>query len=331
MPALAEVGIKYKIEPFIGEGTRRVLYKKGHFFSKFFGLCKGFIKRWGALLFTVPFYDYVFIHREAAPIGPPVFEWIIAKLYGKKVIYDFDDAIWIPNTSSANYFANWFKAFWKVKYICKWAYKVVGGNVYLCNYARQFNKNVVHIPTCIDTEKYQPRSTPRHPSELTVGWTGSHSTLKYIDKIIPAINKLQETVDFKFIVIADKSPLLTLKNWQFVPWNIDSETEDLLRFDVGVMPLEPDAWSEGKCGFKLIQYFACGIPAIASPVGVNKTIIEQGCNGYLCTSEEEWIAALSDLVMNEHRRIEWGKRGRDKVVSVFSTKSNAAQFLSLFS
>ena len=331
LPELTASGISYRIEPFFDQGTGRILYKEGYFFLKLLGLCKGFIKRWWVLIFILPFYDYVFIHREAAPVGPPVFEWIIAKFFRKKVIYDFDDAIWIPNTSAANHFANWFKAFWKVKRICGWAYKVVGGNDYLCNYAKQFNKNVVKIPTCIDTEKYHPRPTPFSAAELVVGWTGSHSTIKYLDQIVPVIDEVQKTFDFKFTIIADKKPLLTLKKWQFIPWNIDTEIEDLMKLDIGVMPLVPDAWSEGKCGFKLIQYLALGIPAVASPVGVNKTIIEQDCNGYLCKSGEEWIAALSELVKDEQKRIEWGKRGREKVLKEFSIQSNIENFLSLFS
>ena len=108
----------------------------------------------------------------------------------------------------------------------------------------------------------------------------SHSTLQYLDNIVSIIKELQEEIDFTFLVIADKNPELPLKDFQFVPWAAATEIQDLLRMDIGSMPLQADTWSEGKCGFKLIQYLSLAIPALASPVGVNKVIIQEGINGY---------------------------------------------------
>lgn len=247
------------------------------------------------------------------------------------MIYDFDDAIWIPNTSSANYFTNWFKAFWKVKYICRWAYKITPGNEYLSDYAKRFNQNIIKIPTCINTETYRPGSNQHSDARLNVGWTGSHSTLKYLDEIIPVINELQQSFDFNFLVIADKKPVLSLKSWEFIPWNLDSETEDLLRLDIGVMPLTEDQWSEGKCGFKLIQYFACGIPAVASPVGVNKIIIDEAVNGFLCDSNQGWKASLQKLLTSASLREKMGRAGREKIKDQYSIQSQASKFIELFS
>jgi len=331
LPELADAGIVYRIEPFIGLKTWKVLYKKGQFFSKGWGLLKGYLRRWWTIFFRLPFYDYAFIHREAAPMGPPVFEWVITKVFRKKTIYDFDDAIWIPNTSSVNFLANWFKASWKVKYVCKWAYKVTVGNDYLFAYASQFNDNVVKIPTCVDVERQFFKVTPQHNGKPTVGWTGSHSTLKYLEETRPIINELQKRFDFRFLVIADKKPLLNLKDWEFIQWSAGSETEDLCQLDIGIMYLTPDKWSEGKCGFKLIQYFACGIPAVASPVGVNKIIVEHGVNGYLCNSAEEWKSSLQKLLLDKPLRTEMGMAGRRKVVREYSIQSQAEKFIGLFS
>jgi len=329
LPELTKVGIEYSIEPFMDIGTWEFLYKKGYFFLKAWGLCKGFIKRWWTIFFKVPFYNYIFIHREAAPVGPPVFEWMIAKFFKKKIIYDFDDAIWIPNTSSANSFINWVKAFWKVKYICKWAYKLTPGNDYLCQYAGSFNQNVIKIPTTIDIHKNENEIKQHHDGKLSVGWTGSHSTLKYLDQLIPVINELQEEIDFTFLVIADKKPLLNLKDWQFIPWNILTEADDLLKLDIGVMPLITDAWSEGKCGFKLIQYFAHGIPAVASAVGVNKIIIEENVNGFLCHAGYEWKLSLQKLLIDKSLRQQMGIAGRRKVIDQYSVQSQSVKFVQL--
>jgi len=331
LPELTKAGIPYAIEPFIDARTWKVLYKRGYFFSKALGLCWGFIKRWWILFARVPFYDYVFIHRETSPLGPPIFEWIIAKIFKKRIIYDFDDAIWISNTSSANHFINWLKASWKVKHICRWAYKITAGNDYLYHYAIQFNQKVIKIPTCVDIEKGYHEIKRHREGILSVGWTGSHSTLKYLDQIIPVINELQKEIDFNFLVIADKNPFLSLRNFQFIPWNSSTEQEDLLKLDIGVMPLVADAWSEGKCGFKLIQYYAGGIPAVASPVGINKIIVEHEVNGFLCDTNDEWKFSLGKLLANKFLREQMGDRGRKKISKEYSLQSQTIKFIELFS
>jgi len=328
LPILPDASLEFSLHPFMDQRTWKVLYKKGIFISKATGIIKGFLKRFG-ILFKVSRYDYVFIHREAAPIGPPVFEWIISKILRKKIIYDFDDAIWISNTSPSNYFINWFKASWKIKYICKWSYKISVGNDYLFNYAVQFNKNVVRIPTCIDTEKFKPQER-KEAEKLNIGWTGSHSTLKYLEEIVPLINDLGKEFDFDLIVIADRDPVLPVKNYKFIRWNASTEADDLLTFQIGLMPLIADAWSEGKCGFKLIQYFACGIPAVASPVGVNKTIVEDGVNGFLCNTTDQWKWSLQELLKNKSLRRQMGMAGRRKVREQFSIKSQEKEFIRLF-
>jgi glycosyltransferase involved in cell wall biosynthesis len=328
---IGKAGLKFSVHSFLDQQTWTILYQKGNLFLKSWGITKGFLRRWRTIIFNAPFYDFIFIHRESAPIGPPIFEWIIAKIYRKRIIYDFDDAIWIPNTSSANLFSNWCKAFWKVKYICKWSHKIAVGNDFLYSYASQFSGNVVKIPTCVDIKKDQEQCQKYDRELLNIGWTGSHSTLKYLNGIIPVINELQKNIDFNFLVIADKNPLLPFKNFEFIPWNASTETKDLSRLDVGIMPLVADAWSEGKCGFKLIQYFACEIPAIASPVGVNKIIIDQGINGFLCRTDDEWISSLKTLLVDGSLRKRMGKAGREKIEEQYSIQSQERKFIAFFS
>ena len=325
---MTEAGIQFKISPFLDEKTWDVLYKKGLLFKKSWGIFTGFLKRW-VDVFRAIRYDFVFIHREAAPIGPPIFEWVLVKLFRKKIIYDFDDAIWIPNTTRANKFANGLKCFWKVKHICKWAYKITAGNQYLCDYARQYNVNVVYLPTVVDTDDRHNRV--KHHAEVlpVVGWTGSHSTLKYLNEIVPILQELEKS-QVNFVVISDKAPGIQLQGLVFIPWKEESEVDDLLKLDIGLMPLENDKWSEGKCGFKLIQYLSLGIPAIASPVGVNKTIIENDVNGYLCSSANEWESALKKLLANPALREQMGKKGREKILRDYSLASQREKFIQLF-
>lgn len=328
---LDEAEIAYELAPFMSESIWNVLYKRGSLLQKAWGIGKSYLKRIFLILFRAYRYPYIFIHREAAPLGPPVFEWFLSQVLRKKIIYDFDDAIWIPNTSAQNKIAALVKCFWKVKYICKWSYKISAGNDYLCAFAQKSGaKQITKIPTVVNTESRYNQIKKHHPDNLVVGWTGSHSTLKFLDDIIPVLQDLQSKFDFNFLVIADKKPNLELKNWIYCPWNEQTEIEDLLKIDIGIMPLKNDAWSEGKCGFKLIQYLSLGIPAIANGVGVNKLIIDDGQNGFLTENASDWEAALTQLLTDALLRATMGEKGREKIVSEYSISAQKASFLSLF-
>lgn len=330
VPLLDKAGIDYTIAPFMDDRTWGVLYKGGSAIQKATGILKGYWRRMKTVL-AAGRYSHVFIHREAAPLGPPVFEWYLTRVAKKKVIYDFDDAIWIPNTSGQNSIAAGLKAFWKVKKICSWVSIVAGGNDYLCAYAESCGaEDVRRIPTVVDTANRYNQLKTHTAGSVTVGWTGSHSTLKYLDELMPVLSQLQEEYDFTFLVIADKQPELPLKNWKSIPWNPDTEIADLLKIDIGVMPLTHDQWSEGKCGFKLIQYLSLGIPGLASSVGVNKAIIRNGENGYLCDRPEEWKDAIGRLINDVDTRREMGRKGRETIVQEYSIASQEAVFLGLF-
>ncbi|MBS1781645.1 MAG: glycosyltransferase [Bacteroidetes bacterium] len=329
-PALQENGIQYRIAPFMDEATWAIIFKPGHHFAKLKGIIKGYGRRIVHLFDSLK-YDYIFVHREAAPLGPPVWEWIVVHLFRKKIIFDFDDAIWIPRITKGNGIARWFKSFGKTKYLCRWATIVTGGNNFLNQFATQNGaKTTIFLPTVVDVVHKHNKVKKHHAGKPIVGWTGSHSTLYYLDDFVPSLQALQTEYDFTFLVIADKCPDLPLRDWQFVQWNEATEAEDLLRIDIGIMPLKADQWSEGKCGFKLIQYMSCGIPSLADPVGVNKDIIEDGKNGFLCSDAQQWKEKLMLLIMNPDLRKTMGEMGREKIVRNYSLQSQEKKFISLF-
>lgn len=330
LPILQQHSLSYQVRPFLDDDTWKVLYTNASMLKKGLGVLKGFLKRFRDVL-LVPSYDYIFIHREASPIGPPIFEFIISKILRKKIIYDFDDAIWIPNTSNENRLVRWFKAFWKVKYLCKWSYKISAGNEFLCAYAKQYNKSVVLVPTCVDTNTQHNQLKAQLTEEVVVGWTGSHSTMKYLDNVSPMLKSLSEETKAEVVVISNKPPQFSFPKLHFIPWQESTEIQDLMRLNIGLMPLEDDAWSEGKCGFKLIQYMALGIPAVASPVGVNKSIIEDGINGFLCVDKSQWQAAIKKLIDDPVLRSAMGESGRQKIINQYSIQANAGAFVGLFS
>lgn len=335
---LNEEGIEYKLASFLDEKTWKILYKPGHTISKAIGIAKGFFKR-TLLLFSINQFSVVFIHREASPIGPPIFEWLIAKVFRKKIVFDFDDAIWLPNTSANNKIAANIKWHGKTKSICKWAYKVSAGNNYLAQYASCFNKRVAVNPTTIDTIHLHNRIKNQQgcllpasegESKIVIGWTGTHSTMSYLHVLLPVLEELEKEHSFTFLVIADKEPLFKLSSLQFLPWNKSTEIDDLLKMNIGVMPLVDDLWAKGKCGFKALQYMALGIPALVSPVGVNCEIVEDGVNGFVCNSKEEWKESLATLLKDTCLRKKMGLEARKQIEQSYSVQANRRTFLGLF-
>jgi glycosyltransferase involved in cell wall biosynthesis len=329
-------GHEYKLAPFLDEATWAILYQPGQTGRKVIGILTGFWRRL-LLLLTVPSYDYVFVHREAAPIGPPIIEWIITKVLRKRVVYDFDDAIWMADPAADRGFLGKLKWQQKVSSICRWSYKVSCGNAYLRDYAQQFNSLGALInPTTLDTDHLH--NQVRNQEELSagrvvIGWTGTHTTLRHLDLIWPALQQLEaEGHNFEFIVIANQPPEhITLKSMRFMPWRKGTEIADLLQFHFGLMPLVDDPWARGKCAFKALQYMALGMPALVSPVGMNTEVVAEGENGYICAATEQWYTAIRELLINESARVRLGAAARKTIVERYSVRSNTANFLDLFS
>jgi len=327
---LTQRGHQWHLAPFLSMATWKILYKPGHTLAKAAGILAGFVRRVGLLL-TVPRYDYVFIHREASPIGPPVFEWLIAKVLRKKIIYDFDDSIWLANTSDANKLVAGIKWHQKVDSICGWAYKVSCGNAYLRAYARQFNKQAIINPTTIDTEHLHNQVRDQQaPGKFIIGWTGTHSTLKYLHQIVPVLARLEQEFDFEFRVISNQPPELPLQSLVYQPWRKETEIADLLGFHVGLMPLEDDLWAQGKCAFKALQYMALGEPALVSPVGMNTEVVTDGVNGNICATLAEWETALRLLLLDASLRTKMGAAARQTIEARYSVTANCPTFLALF-
>lgn len=333
LPLLVQRGYSYRIVPFIDERTWSILYKPGQTLRKVGGIANGFVRRL-VLLFDVPRYDYIFIHREAAPIGPPLLEWILTKMLRKRVIYDFDDAIWIPNTSEANRIVAGFKFHHKVDSICQWAYRNSCGNSYLAAYARQFNPDTVVNPTTIDTVNLHNRVRDQNaPGRLIIGWTGTHSTMKYLDPVLPVLARLEaEGIDFEFRIISNQEPLLKLplQSLRFLPWCKETEIQDLLSFHFGLMPLEDDPWAQGKCAFKALQYMALGMPAVVSSIGMNTEVVQNGYNGFVCRTSDDWYGALRQLIVDAPLRTSFGLAARRTVEEQYSVQANSANFIELF-
>ena len=236
----------------------------------------------------------------------------------------------MDNYSENNARFHRLKAYWKVKYCIKWAGKVSAGNEFLATYAREYNSKVRIIPTTIDTENHHNSFIDYSLKTLTIGWTGTHTTLRYLLPLLPVFKSISEKYNVQLMVISNENPHFDLVNFKFIQWKKESEIEDLKKISIGLMPLEMDQWSEGKCGFKGLQYMALGIPTVVSPVGVNTKIVEHGINGFLAKDLEEWKAYLEQLILNSELRERIGRNGREKVISEFSVLAIKHNFIQLF-
>lgn len=329
IPILQKAGFETELVPFLSEKDWAPLYKEGSFLRKGWSMIRSFWKRF-FLLFRLKNYDFIFIHREASMIGPPVFEWIIAKVLKRKYIYDFDDAIWLPNYSQSNAKFHRLKSYGKVRKIAKWADQITVGNAFLRDFALEFNPQITVIPTTIDLDYVRQAQCDQAKRPMVIGWTGSHTTMDYLPILLPVLKKLRSEFEFTFRVISNHPPQLDFEALEFVPWNRETEIADLAEIQIGVMPLEDNVWAKGKCGFKGLQYMSLQIPSVMSNVGANGEIIDHGKNGLLCETLEDWENALRSLLQDQGLRERLGASGLKTVQERYSLDANASKYIALF-
>ncbi len=328
LPYLEKEGIKYAIHSFWDSTSYRILYKKGHFAGKILSFLKGTVSRITDILLSGK-YDIVFIHREALPIGGAIFESILFWLK-KPVIFDFDDAIFLPSSSRYNNFIEKFKNPNKVADIIKRSSYVIAGNIYLSEFANCYNKNVSVIPTPIDTERYTAPESHSDKNVITVGWIGSITTVDFLYQVRDVFYVLTEKFpDVRIKIVGGDFGASGIPNVISKPWSLEEEDQDLRSFDIGIMPMPDNSWTKGKCAFKAILYMSRGIPCVSSPVGVNKEIITDGVNGFLADSSGEWIDKISRLVTDAALRRSIGLAGRKTIEERYSVKVNAPKFIEI--
>ena len=254
-------------------------------------------------------YDAVFVNRDLAGRGL-VFEKRLLSKNGR-VVFDFDDAIFIGRNEAA------------VAWMCAHAAWVTPGNEYLAVFARRFTPNVTVIPTVIDTDRYEMAGQRPAGAPVRVGWSGSDQSIAAaLFPSLPMLEALQERLGFEFVIVTNTRPTLPVSRlrFTFVPWKAEEEGALGRHMDVGLMPLVDDAFQRGKCGLKLLQYMAAGLPAVASPVGVNAEIVLEGETGFLARTDDDWGAALEKLVRSADLRESMGRHGRRRCEDSYSIR-----------
>lgn len=326
---LGSQGFEIYVSPLISQKDDMVFYRKGYFLAKLFILLKAAGRRLRDVL-GVRRYDLVLICREAFLTGTTFFEKMIHRS-GVPVIYDFDDAIWHFDVSAANRNFGWMKNPGKTARLISIADMVFAGNRYLADYALHHNKSVAIVPTTIDTAEYVPVPF-RESSPLCIGWSGSITTIRHFEMAVPVLKTIKEKfgAGVVFKVIGDGNYVNEKLGIRGIPWNKESELQELSGIDIGIMPLPDDEWAKGKCGLKGLQYMALGIATVMSPVGVNTEIIRDGENGMLANSDEEWIEKLSLLIGNPELRQKCGRAGRETVEKSYSVDAVKWKYLEHF-
>jgi glycosyltransferase involved in cell wall biosynthesis len=252
--------------------------------------------------------------------------------FSRRRVFDVDDAIYVRKPRKLGELPDesaWRKQ--KFAATCRWVDAVAAGNDVLAGVARAAAKEIVVLPTSIDTACYE--ATFAGPGEApTIAWIGSPENLIYLDMIRPALARLTKRhPTLKMRVICSEFPDWNDVNVERVPWSSATEAHFLAGAHMGVMPLTDDAWSRGKCAFKLLQYMAAALPCVASPVGANTEAVLDGINGFHATDVDAWEASLEKLILSPELRAKFGAKGRQHVEQRYALSSYRANYMNLLS
>lgn len=291
-------------------------------------ILRAFVRRLSALI-VVKRFDLVVVEKEVLPYFPALSERWLGWL-GVDYVVDYDDALFHQYDQHKSW---WVRRLLgqKIARVMRGAHLVIAGNTYLADFARRAEaKRIEIIPTVIDLIHY-PQTTESLPpnASLIIGWIGSPTTAKYLQSIGSALAAVCEGGKVCVRLIGSGPIELPGVPVEVVPWDEATEVNLLKQFDVGIMPLPDSPWERGKCGFKLIQYMACGLPVVASPVGVNRNIVEQGVNGFLASTPEEWEQVIRTLLLDTSLRQRMGQAGRKKVEESYSLQVTAPRLAAL--
>ncbi|MGH7495583.1 MAG: glycosyltransferase family 4 protein [bacterium] len=306
------------------EGYRK-LYQRGSFLAKAMAVLAG-VARSLVLLLKVRRFDLCMIHREAAPAGGGLLEWLIAKL-SRRLIYDFDDALFEPNVSAANRRFAFLKSTRKVARLLSRCDAAIACNNYLESYSQKLARKTYQLQTPVDTQLFKPCAKAEN-AKVVIGWIGSHSTAPYLVLAREALQRLCAAFAgaLQIDIVGAGDFRLDGVPAQYKPWRLENEVEDLRQLDIGIMPMPDDRWTKGKCGFKALLYMSAGLPVVCSPVGFNREIVIPGDNGFWAETSAQWCEALQRLVEDQSFRRQMGASGRRLVEEKFSLEKCAPRF-----
>ena len=308
--------IQMDIEPLFTKSYFTSVGKMQKLFVVFIAYLKRLLYVFNLLIYKNK-YDLVLLEYELFPYFPAWFEYCLKKR-GIKYIVDYDDAIFHKYDMHSN---RLIKSVLKNKIakVMEYADSVIVCNEYLASYAKKYNEHIFRLPTVVLLDRYkQEMGTFKKDDDIfVIGWIGSRTTSIYILEILPAIEKfLKIYYNVRFDLVGFDKELLSKEelvkyHLNVITWIEEKEIENILTFDIGIMPLHDDPWSRGKCGFKLVQYMSCKKPVIASPVGMNCSLVKEGENGFLVNTADEWFNAFEKFYIDKKMRENYRKKKDD--------------------
>jgi glycosyltransferase involved in cell wall biosynthesis len=328
-PYLRAAGIEVEYSPLLGNDYLRSLVDGSR--PRRAAMLQGYLRRIKRL-FGRRDYDLLWVHSEFFPYLPGVAERLAVLAGGRPVVFDFDDAIFHSYDAHPSSLVRRVLGR-KLVPALKRAEACCCGNPYVQDYAKRYCDNSIILPTVVSTKEYQPsgRIAPA-PHELVIGWIGSPSTWRYMHPILPVLKELVEEHRVRVRVVGAGANAVgeRFPGLDFVEWQEATEIREVQAMDIGIMPLPDEIWARGKSGYKLVQYMACGLPVIASPVGVNVDIVRDGVQGFLARDPAEWKAALVRLIRDGEMRFRMGAEGRKQVQERFSVEVHGPRLVELF-
>lgn len=324
LPYFKSHGVDVTVKPLFSNSYVSALYSGG---SKWKEVLKGYFSRF-FILFTAHKYDLVIIEKELFPYMPATAERLL-RLIGVSYLVDYDDATFHSYDLSNKTIIKRLLGK-KIDIVMRCSSVVTTGNKYLAERAQKAGaKNIKIIPTVVEASRYNVVKKPTNQVPI-VGWIGTPKTSTYLQPLLPVFEKIKKDIPVRFVAVGARPEDFAGTAVEAWPWTEETEVTSIQQFDIGIMPLKDSPWERGKCGYKLIQYMACGVAVVASPVGVNCEMVEQDVNGELACSNDDWEKALRSLLSAGSTVINsMGLAGNSKVNEWYSLEVQAPEFLSI--
>lgn len=326
-------GYDIVVSSFMDEAMWRIVYGKGRFVSKFWGVLRGYCRRLRDVA-RLRDFDLAYVFMWVTPFGTSLFERL-TRLLSKRLIFDVEDNVLVgqklPALHNPNFLITLLKGPGKASFLIRTADHVISASPFLnADYLKLNAKRAcTYITPSVDSDRFIPKGSGANTRKITLGWTGTFSSKIYLDLLRPVLTKLARERDFRLVVIGNFEYVLDGVDLRVIQWTRAREIADLQDIDIGLYPLPIDDWVLGKAGLKAIQYMAIGLPSVATRVGTTPMIIDHGVHGLLVETQDEWLEALKTLIDDPGMRMRMGECARARAVARYSLRAVRQKYIEI--